>query len=109
MEIGTREVVGGSELVTSTLNGLSQLITVVKETATAVHEQAVVSDEIARNMDAVRVLAGEMLHGSEESVVQADRLHELAFSLEESIAGFNLDGSKLPKRTAAPALPTRRS
>jgi hypothetical protein len=43
-----------------------------------------------------------MLHGSEESVVQADRLHELAFSLEESIAGFNLDGSKLPKRSAPP-------
>ena len=102
MEVGTREVVGGSELVTSTLNGLSQLITVVKETATAVHEQAIVSDEIARNMDAVRVIAGEMLHGSEESVVQADRLHELAFSLEESIAGFNLDGSKLPKRAAPP-------
>jgi methyl-accepting chemotaxis protein len=102
MEIGTREVLGGSELVTSTLNGLSQLISVVKETATAVHEQAIVSDEIARNMDAVRVLAGEMLHGSEESVVQADRLHELAFSLEESIAGFNLDGSKLPKRATPP-------
>ena len=67
------------------------------------HEQAIVSDEIARNMDAVRVIAGEMLHGSEESVVQADRLHELAFSLEESIAGFNLDGSKLPTRSARPA------
>ena len=103
MDVGTREVLGGSELVTSTLNGLSQLITVVKETANAVHEQAIVSDEIARNMDAVRVIAGEMLHGSEESVVQADRLHELAFSLEESIAGFNLDGSKLPKRAAPTA------
>jgi methyl-accepting chemotaxis protein len=95
MEIGTREVVGGSQLVTSTLTGLGELITVVKDTATAVHEQAVVSDEIARNMDAVRHLAGEALHGSEESVVQSERLHELAYELEESIAGFNLDGSKL--------------
>jgi len=95
MEIGTREVVGGSQLVTSTLTGLGELITVVKDTATAVHEQAVVSDEIARNMDAVRNLAGEALHGSEESVVQSERLHELAYELEESIAGFNLDGSKL--------------
>jgi methyl-accepting chemotaxis protein len=101
MEVGTREVVGGSELVTSTLTGLGQLITVVRETATAVHEQAIVSDEIARNMDAVRVIAGEMLHGSEESVVQADRLHELAYSLEESIAGFNLEGSRLARRPAA--------
>jgi methyl-accepting chemotaxis protein len=95
MEVGTREVVGGSQLVTSTLTGLGELITVVKDTATAVHEQAVVSDEIARNMDAVRHLAGEALHGSEESVVQSERLHELAYELEESIAGFNLDGSKL--------------
>jgi methyl-accepting chemotaxis protein len=99
MEIGTREVVGGSELVTSTLTGLGQLISVVKDTATAVHEQAVVSDEIARNMDAVRLIAGEVLHGSEESVVQAGRLHELAFELEESVAGFNLDGSKLETRS----------
>jgi methyl-accepting chemotaxis protein len=97
MEIGTREVVGGSQLVTSTLNGLGELITVVKDTATAVHEQAVVSDEIARNMDAVRHIAGEVLHGSEESVIQAERLHELAFELEESIAGFNLEGKKVTR------------
>jgi twitching motility protein PilJ len=104
MEIGTREVVGGAQLVTSTLTGLGELITVVKDTATAVHEQAVVSDEIARNMDAVRNLAGEALHGSEESVVQSERLHELAYELEESIAGFNLDGSKLgSSRPARPA------
>lgn len=105
MEVGTREVVGGSELVTSTLTGLGMLITVVKDTATAVHEQAVVSDEIARNMDAVRGLAGEALHGSEESVVQAERLHELAFELEESIGGFNLDGNKVgAKRVVRPAI-----
>ena len=105
MEVGTREVVGGSELVTATLTGLGELITVVKETAGAVQEQAVVSDEIARNMDAVRIIAGEMLHGSEESVVQADRLHELAFSLEESIAGFNLDSSR-PAPTPTPRPPS---
>jgi methyl-accepting chemotaxis protein len=107
MEIGTREVEGGSQLVTSTLTGLGELITVVKDTATAVHEQAVVSDEIARNMDAVRSLAGEALHGSEESVVQSERLHELAYELEESIAGFNLDGSKLG--SSRPARQTRKS
>ncbi len=95
MEHGTREVGNGSALVTSTLTGLGQLITVVKDTATAVHEQAMVSDEIARNMDAVRHIATEVLSGSEESVVQAERLHELAFELEESIGGFNLDGSKI--------------
>jgi methyl-accepting chemotaxis protein len=112
MEVGTHEVAGGSQLVMSTLSGLGELITVVKDTATAVHEQAIVSDEIARNMDAVRNLAGEALHGSEESVVQSERLHELAYELEESIAGFNLDGSKLgSSRQATPdkrQLPARR-
>jgi methyl-accepting chemotaxis protein len=103
MDVGTREVATGSQLVTGTLTGLGQLISVVKETAGAVHEQAVVSDEIARNMDSVRQIATEVLSGSEESVVQAERLHELAFELEESIGGFNLDGTKLA--TTNPARP----
>ncbi|HEX4418094.1 MAG TPA: HAMP domain-containing methyl-accepting chemotaxis protein [Kofleriaceae bacterium] len=100
MDVGTREVANGSQLVTGTLTGLGQLISVVKDTAGAVHEQAVVSDEIARNMDSVRQIATEVLSGSEESVVQAERLHELAFELEESIGGFNLDGNKLAARSA---------
>jgi methyl-accepting chemotaxis protein len=93
MDVGTRDVDTGSQLVTSTLTGLGQLITVVKDTAHAVQEQAVVSDEIARNMDTVQHIATEVLTGSEESVVQAERLHELAYQLEQSIGGFNLDGS----------------
>ncbi|MBA3501297.1 MAG: HAMP domain-containing protein [Deltaproteobacteria bacterium] len=102
MDVGTREVQTGSELVTGTLTSLGQLIHVVKDTASAVHEQAVVSDEIARNMDAVRKLAGEAVHGSEESVVQAQRLHELAYELEESVGSFNLDASRaLPAGKAA--------
>ncbi|HEY0476921.1 MAG TPA: methyl-accepting chemotaxis protein [Kofleriaceae bacterium] len=101
MEVGTREVGSGSQLVTGTLTGLGRLISVVKDTAGAVHEQAVVSDEIARNMDSVRQIATEVLSGSEESVVQAERLHELAFELEESIGGFNLDGSRLATRNPA--------
>jgi len=102
MEVGTREVGNGSALVTSTLNGLAQLITAVKDTGSTLQEQAMVSDEIARNMDAVRHIATEVLSGSEESVVQAERLHGLAFELEESIAGFNLDGAKLGSSRAEP-------
>ncbi|HEY6178724.1 MAG TPA: methyl-accepting chemotaxis protein, partial [Kofleriaceae bacterium] len=101
MDVGTREVASGSQLVTGTLQGLGKLISVVKDTAGAVHEQAVVSDEIARNMDSVRQIATEVLSGSEESVVQAERLHELAFELEESIGGFNLDGNKLAVQNPA--------
>jgi hypothetical protein len=106
MEVGTREVANGSQLVTGTLTGLGQLISVVKDTAGAVHEQAVVSDDIARNMDSVRQIATEVLSGSEESVVQAERLHELAFELEESIGGFNLDGNKLATKNPARAART---
>ncbi len=103
MEHGTREVGNGSALVTSTLTGLGQLISVVKETANAVTEQAMVSDEIARNMDAVRHIATDVLSGSEESVIQAERLHELAFELEESIGGFNLDGNRVESKRHAVA------
>src|SRR5207302_8456599 len=70
-------------------------------------DEAVVSDEIARNVDAVRQIATEVLSGSEESVVQAERLHELAFELEESIGGFNLDGSKIAAKKARPARPAK--
>jgi len=117
MDVGTHEVEQGAQLVTDTLNDLGELIHVVKDTATAVQEQAVVSDEIARNMDAVRKIATEVLSGSEESVVQAEQLHELAFHLEQSIGGFNLDGTGAKNRgggggaigggQAARALPDR--
>ena len=66
-------------------------------------EQAIVSDEIARNMDAVQKIASEMLASSEEAVIQGEQLHELAYELEESIGGFNLDGQRA--RTRAPASP----
>jgi methyl-accepting chemotaxis protein len=92
MQHGTHEVEGGTALVTTTLTDLKTLIGVVKDTAVAVQEQAVVSDEIARNMDAVQTIASEMLAGSEESVAQSEQLHELAFQLERSVGGFNLDG-----------------
>jgi methyl-accepting chemotaxis protein len=115
MDVGTREVEGGAQLVTHTLTDLGQLISVVKDTAHAVQEQAVVSDEIARNMDAVQKIASEVLSGSEESVVQAEQLHELAFQLEQSIGGFNLDGtgakgraSAAPRGPAPKALPGKR-
>jgi methyl-accepting chemotaxis protein len=93
MERGTVEVEGGTSLVTNTLTDLTQLIAVVNDTAAAVQEQAQVSDEIARNMDAVQKIAADMVSGSEEAVVQGEQLHSLAFGLEESVGGFNLDGS----------------
>ncbi len=105
MEKGTGEVDSGTALVSATLADLGHLMSVVRDTAQAVQEQAVVSDEIARNMDAVRRIASEILTGSEESVIQGERLHELAFELEQSIGGFNLDGSGTHRPSAAPEPP----
>jgi methyl-accepting chemotaxis protein len=108
MEKGTGEVDSGTQLVSATLADLGHLIAVVRDTAQAVQEQAVVSDEIARNMDAVRGIASEILAGSEESVLQGERLHELAFELEQSIGGFNLDGAS-PRNEAPSEPPAPRS
>jgi len=90
MDAGAREVETGTELVTATLTDLQQLITVIRDTATAVQEQAMVSDEIARNMDAVQKIAGEMVAGSAEAVQQGEQLHTLAFALEQSVGEFNI-------------------
>lgn len=93
MEVGTREVKSGTVLVTNTLQNLGVLIATVNDTATAVQEQAEVSDEIARNMDAVQLIASELVTGSQEAVQQGEQLHGLAFELERSVGGFNLDPS----------------
>lgn len=105
MSSGAREVESGTELVTATLQDLQQVISVVRDTADAVQEQAVVSDEIARNMDAVQKIAGEMVAGSEEAVQQGEQLHGLAFALEQSVGEFHIGHSSkhtAPDRKALP-------
>ncbi len=107
MQSGTREVEDGTQLVGATLTDLTKIVEVVTETASAVQEQAVASDEIARNMDAVQRIAQEVLGSSEEAVVQGEHLHSLAGELEQSVKGFRvgeLPGNFLP---ATPALPGR--
>ncbi len=91
MEHGTSEVEEGTQLVTKTLGDLKTLISVIDDTAAAVQEQAIASDEIARNMDAVQRIAGEVLSSSENAVTQGDRLQHLADDLEESVKGFKID------------------
>jgi methyl-accepting chemotaxis protein len=91
MQSGTSEVEGGTKIVTHTLGSLKQIVEVIQDTANAVQEQAVVSDEIARNMDAVQKIAQEVLASSEESVVQSENLHGLAHQLEESVRGFRVE------------------
>ncbi|HJL49789.1 MAG TPA: HAMP domain-containing methyl-accepting chemotaxis protein, partial [Polyangiaceae bacterium LLY-WYZ-15_(1-7)] len=95
MEAGTTEVEEGTRLVTRTLADLQTLVQVVEDTAHAVSEQAVASDEIARNMDAVQRIAAEVLGSSEEAVDQGEHLHRLAHGLEESVKGFRIEASRL--------------
>jgi hypothetical protein len=58
-------------------------------------------------MDAVRNIAGDVLHGSEDSVAQSERLNDVAFQLEESIAEFNLDAGAQQGRQLRPAIAPR--
>ncbi|MFO0548807.1 MAG: methyl-accepting chemotaxis protein [Polyangiaceae bacterium] len=94
MDRGTTEVDTGTQLVSNTLGDLGRLIGVVRDTARAVQEQAVVSDEIARNMDAVGRDRGALEARRSPSRSRAPA-RKLAFQ-QESIGGFNLDGQKRP-------------
>lgn len=96
MQIGTREVEEGTQLVETTLADLKSLISVIDDTASAVQEQAIASDEIARNMDAVQRIAGSVVNSSESAVTEGERLQALAEALEQSVRGFKID----PERVA---------
>jgi methyl-accepting chemotaxis protein len=104
----SEQVMGSSKMQSS----LKQIVEVVGDTARSVQEQAVVSDEIARNMDAVQKIAQEVLGASEEAVVQGEQLHSLALKLEQLVRGFRIDEQRdeaLPLPSVErPALPDRR-
>ncbi|HMR75541.1 MAG TPA: HAMP domain-containing methyl-accepting chemotaxis protein [Polyangiaceae bacterium] len=91
MQDGTREVEEGTGLVETTLADLKTLVNVIDDTAAAVQEQAIASDEIARNMDAVQRIATSVLASSESAVSQGEKLQGLADALEESVGGFRID------------------
>jgi methyl-accepting chemotaxis protein len=91
MQDGTREVEEGTGLVETTLADLKILVSVIDDTAAAVQEQAIASDEIARNMDAVQRIATSVLASSESAVSQGEKLQSLADELEESVGGFRID------------------
>ena len=94
MQDGSREVEQGTGLVEKTLADLKTLVSVIDDTASAVQEQAIASDEIARNMDAVQRIAVEVLDASENAVSQGDRLQKLAEALEHSVGGFKIDAER---------------
>jgi methyl-accepting chemotaxis protein len=85
---------------------LQQIVAVTQDTARSVQEQAVVSDEIARNMDAVQKIAQEVLGSSEEAVAQGEQLHALALKLEELVRGFRIDPAASARALATAASTT---
>lgn len=110
MQEGSSEVEEGTGLVEATLADLKTLVNVIDDTASAVQEQAIASDEIARNMDAVQRIADEVLASSENAVTQGDRLQKLADELEESVKGFQIDPERaLLDEAELKALPEGRS
>jgi methyl-accepting chemotaxis protein len=96
MQTGTQEVEEGTTLVETTLADLKTLVNVINDTASAVQEQAIASDEIARNMDAVQRIASAVVGNSENAVNEGERLQRLADELEHSVKGFKID----PERAA---------
>lgn len=96
MQDGTREVEEGTGLVEATLADLQSLVNVINDTAAAVQEQAIASDEIARNMDVVQRIATSVVGSSEQAVAQGEQLLTLADGLAESVGGFKID----PERVA---------
>jgi methyl-accepting chemotaxis protein len=108
MSAGRREVEMGTKLITDSIDGIRRVLAVFDDTAAAVKEQAIASDEIARNMDAVGRIAQEVLVTSRQAVASGDRLTTIASDLERAIAGFKSD-EHAPAMLAAPpgkALPS---
>lgn len=101
MAAGKREVETGSQLIADSIEGIRRVLNVFADTTAAVREQAVASDEIARNMEAVGRIAQEVLVSSKQAVAQGDRLTTIAESLEQAVGGFKVE------ETARP-LPSRR-
>lgn len=101
MAAGKREVETGSQLIADSIEAIRRVLSVFADTTSAVREQAVASDEIARNMEAVGRIAQEVLVSSKQAVAQGDRLSSIADSLEQAVGGFKVEEVALP-------LPSRR-
>lgn len=94
MAAGKREVELGSQLIGESIDGIRKVLGVFGDTTAAVKEQAIASDEIARNMEAVGRIAQEVLVSSKQAVAQGDRLSSIAQALEEAVGGFKVDESR---------------
>jgi methyl-accepting chemotaxis protein len=102
MAAGKREVEQGAKLISDSIAGIRQVLSVFGDTTAAVKEQAIASDEIARNMEAVSRIAHEVLVSSKQAVAQGDRLTAIASTLEQAVAGFKVDEEPTSRRHLGP-------
>jgi methyl-accepting chemotaxis protein len=101
MGAGKREVELGTKLIGDSIAGIQKVLHVFEDTTSAVKEQAIASDEIARNMEAVGRIAQDVLVASRQAVAQGERLTEIASSLEDAVSGFRVEGEAPTSRRIA--------
>lgn len=104
----TTTVDAGVVKVDSTFQGLNEMMGLVKEIGEREKEQAVVSDNIARNMEDIFMLVREGLSASEQTVTEGERLKRLGEALLSSVEQFKTEdttGGGTKDRTRARALP----
>jgi methyl-accepting chemotaxis protein len=98
MAAGKREVEQGAKLISDSIAAIRQVLSVFGDTTAAVKEQAIASDEIARNMEAVSRIAHEVLVSSKQAVAQGDRLTTIASTLEQAVSGFKVEEEPTSRR-----------
>jgi len=90
MEVGRSEVDKGGSLVNVTLHRLAEIASVMEETAEAVKEQAVASDDIVQMMREVQRIANEALQASQQSVEEGGSIRSRARDLSSLVGRFKV-------------------
>jgi methyl-accepting chemotaxis protein len=105
MDGSKSDVDRGSQLVNITLHHLSELSSIMQETAESVKEQAVASDDIAQLMIEVQRIAHEALEASQQTVDEGSRIRDKAQELALLVGRFKvgeLAGDISPTRQLPP-------
>ncbi len=105
MEVGRSEVDNGGSLVNVTLHRLSEISSVMEETAEAVKEQAVASDDIVQMMREVQRIANEALQASQQSVEEGNSIRSRAHDLASLVGRFKVREIDTPGASEKALLP----
>ena len=104
MEVGRSEVDKGGALVNVTLHRLSEISSVMEETAEAVKEQAVASDDIVQMMRDVQRIANEALQASQQSVEEGNSIRSRARDLSSLVGRFKVQEIEAAPMSEKPLL-----